>query len=173
MLSKFLSWSHLPSYCQLTLSCQLKASLLKRWCQSAIKAWALVLEEFWPEKPDGFGICQELHSIWLFDKIRTGKIDTYKRKWYLNLLFNLLDFIFNITEGPRLVHILGLEKTVLHVSGTVLKYGSEEKGSSLYKCSILLGFILSKNLRGLWFYLLIKVQNATSLVFLTWKNPGG
>ena len=25
-----------------------------------------------------------------------------------------------------------------------LKYGSEEKGSSLYKCSILLGFILSK-----------------------------
>ena len=31
----------------------------------------------------------------------------------------------------------------------VLKYGSEEKGSSLYKCSILLGFILSKNLRGL------------------------
>ena len=31
----------------------------------------------------------------------------------------------------------------------ILKYGSEEKGSSLYKCSILLGFILSKNLRGL------------------------
>ena len=30
-----------------------------------------------------------------------------------------------------------------------LKYGSEEKGSLLYKCSILLGFILSKNLRGL------------------------
>ena len=30
-----------------------------------------------------------------------------------------------------------------------LKYGSEEKGSSLYKCSILLGFIMSKNLRGL------------------------
>ena len=48
-----------------------------------------------------------------------------------------------------------------------LKYGSEEKGSSLYKCSILLGFILSKNPRGLWLYLLIKVQNATSLVFLT------
>ena len=31
----------------------------------------------------------------------------------------------------------------------ILKYGSEEKGSSLYKCSSLLGFILSKNLRGL------------------------
>ena len=48
-----------------------------------------------------------------------------------------------------------------------LKYGSEEKGSSFCKCSILLGFIVSKKLRGLWFYLLIKVQNATSLVFLT------
>ena len=50
---------------------------------------------------------------------------------------------------------------------STLKYGSEEKGSSLCRCSILLGFIMSKNLRGLWFYLLIKVQNATSLVFLT------
>ena len=34
-------------------------------------------------------------------------------------------------------------------------------GSSLCRCSSLLGFIMSKNLRGLWFYLLIKVQNAT------------
>ena len=50
---------------------------------------------------------------------------------------------------------------------SLLKYGSEERGSSLYKCSPLLGFIMSKKLRGLWFYLLIKVQNATSLVFLT------
>ena len=32
--------------------------------------------------------------------------------------------------------------------GRTLKYGSEEKGSSLCKCSILLGFIMSKNLRG-------------------------
>ena len=47
----------------------------------------------------------------------------------------------------------------------VLKYGSDEKGSSLCRLSILLGFIMSKNLRGLWFYLLIKVQNATSLFF--------
>ena len=54
----------------------------------------------------------------------------------------------------------------------LVKYGSEEKGSSLCKCSIFLGFIMSKNLRGLWFYVLIKVQNATSLVFLTWENPG-
>ena len=53
------------------------------------------------------------------------------------------------------------------LSINLLKYGSEEKGSSLRRCSVLLGFIMSKNLRGLWFYLLIKVQNATSLVFLT------
>ena len=53
----------------------------------------------------------------------------------------------------------------------LLKYGFEEKSSSLYKCSIVLGFILSKNLRGLWFYLLIKVQNATSLVFFDIKKP--
>jgi hypothetical protein len=38
---------------------------------------------------------------------------------------------------------------VIFVVNTVLKYGSEEKGSSLCKCSILLGFIMSKNLRGL------------------------
>ena len=31
----------------------------------------------------------------------------------------------------------------------LLKYGSEEKGSSFCKCSILLGFIMSKKLRGL------------------------
>ena len=46
-----------------------------------------------------------------------------------------------------------------------LKYGSEEMGSSLCRCSSLLGVIMSKNLRGLWFCVLIKVQNATSLVF--------
>ena len=34
-------------------------------------------------------------------------------------------------------------------SDWTLKYGSEEKGSSLCKGSILLGFIMSKNLRGL------------------------
>jgi hypothetical protein len=38
---------------------------------------SLLTEKMMPEKPDGFGICQELRSIWLFDKIRTGKIDTY------------------------------------------------------------------------------------------------
>ena len=39
--------------------------------------------------------------------------------------------------------------------------------------AILLGFIMSKNPSGLWFYILIKVQNATSLVFFDIKNPAG
>ena len=48
-----------------------------------------------------------------------------------------------------------------------LKAGSEKIVYWLCRFSILLGFVMSKKLRGLWFYLLIKVQNATSLVFLT------
>jgi hypothetical protein len=47
---------------------------------------------------------------------------------------------------------------------TQLKAGSEKIVFWLCRFSILLGFIMSKNLSGLWFYLLIKVQNATSLV---------
>ena len=43
--------------------------------------------------------------------------------------------------------------------------GSEKIVCWLCRFSILLGFIVSKNQKGLWFYLLIKVQNATSLVF--------
>ena len=82
--------------------------------------------------------------------------------------------------APRFVNILvhkhqcSLSKLnlrhFLQFRGYLLKYGSEKKGSSLYKCSILLGFILSKNLRGLRFYLLIKVQSATSLVFFDIQN---
>ena len=53
----------------------------------------------------------------------------------------------------------------------LLKYGSEKMGSLFYRCSILLGFIKSKNLRGLWIYLLMKVQNATSLVFFDIIKP--
>jgi hypothetical protein len=63
--------------------------------------------------------------------------------------------------------IILVSARLLRIALNTLKYGSEEKGSSLCRCSILLGFIVSKNLRGLWFCLLIKVQNATSLVFLT------
>ena len=44
-----------------------------------------------------------------------------------------------------------------------LKYRSEEKSSSFCKCSILLGFIMSKKLKGLWFYLLLQ----STLVFFT------
>ena len=42
-----------------------------------------------------------------------------------------------------------LEFYSLPFGKSTLKYGSEEKGSSLCRCSILLGFIMSKNLRGL------------------------
>ena len=46
----------------------------------------------------------------------------------------------------KMLHITDLVE-----SGNVgeLKYGSEEKGSLLCRCSSLLGFIMSKNLRGL------------------------
>ena len=41
------------------------------------------------------------------------------------------------------------QRCVLIQRFCLLKYGSEEKGSSLCRCFILLGFILSKNLKGL------------------------
>ena len=41
------------------------------------------------------------------------------------------------------------ERETVNFCPSLLRYGSEEKDSSLYKYSILLGFILSKNLRGL------------------------
>ena len=80
----------------------------------------------------------------------------FKAKWtFVYDWIHRLFFIYSCSYNQFIYAIL------------LLKYGSEEKGSSLCRCSILLGFIMSKNLRGLWFYLLIKVQNATSLVFLT------
>ena len=57
-----------------------------------------------------------------------------------------------------------------HALYIYLKYGSEEKGSFFCKCSILLGFVMSKKLRGLWFYLLLKV-NTTSLGFFDIIKP--
>ena len=40
---------------------------------------------------------------------------------------------------------LNLSQQTNHMNSSyLLKYGSKEKGSSLYKCSIILGFILSK-----------------------------
>ena len=49
----------------------------------------------------------------------------------------------------------------------LLKYGSEEKGSSLYKCSSLLGFILSKKLERLRSELLSEDKITNLLGFLT------
>ena len=48
-----------------------------------------------------------------------------------------------------------------------LKYGSEEKGSWLYKCSILLGFILSKKQERLRSELLSEDKITNLLGFLT------
>ena len=48
-----------------------------------------------------------------------------------------------------------------------LKYGSEEKGSSLYKCSILLGFFMSKKLERLRSELLSEDKITNLLGFLT------
>ena len=49
----------------------------------------------------------------------------------------------------------------------VLKYGSEEKGSSLCKCSILLGFIMSKKQERLRSELLSEDKITNLLGFLT------
>ena len=84
-------------------------------------------------------------------------------KWYVRtFFFETATYIKNVITKNKKRFMGFLPKN------NSLKYGSEEKGSSFCKCSILLGFFFtSKKLRGLWFYLLIKVQNETSLVFLT------
>ena len=56
----------------------------------------------------------------------------------------LFESTTDINTNGKLYPFYIIEKLIL-----VLIYGSEEKGSSLYKCSILLGFNLSKNLRVL------------------------
>ena len=48
-----------------------------------------------------------------------------------------------------------------------LKYGSEEKGSSLYRCSTLLGFIMSKKQERLRSELLSEDKITNLLGFLT------
>ena len=48
-----------------------------------------------------------------------------------------------------------------------LKYGSEEKGSSLYNCSPLLGFFMSKKLERLRSELLSEDKITNLLGFLT------
>ena len=49
----------------------------------------------------------------------------------------------------------------------ILKYGSEEKGSSLYRCSILLGLIMSKKQERLRSELLSEGKITNLLSFLT------
>ena len=49
----------------------------------------------------------------------------------------------------------------------ILKYGSEEKGSSLCKCSILLGFLMSKKQERLRSELLSEDKITNLLGFLT------
>ena len=49
----------------------------------------------------------------------------------------------------------------------VLKYGSEEKGSSLCRCSTLLGFIMSKKQERLRYELLSEDKITNLLGFLT------
>ena len=49
----------------------------------------------------------------------------------------------------------------------IIKYGSEEKGSSLYKCSPLLGFFMSKKLERLRSELLSEGKITNLLGFLT------
>ena len=53
------------------------------------------------------------------------------------------------------------------VSVKQLKYGSEEKGSSLCRCSILLGFIMSKKQERLRYELLSEGKITNLLGFLT------
>ena len=54
-----------------------------------------------------------------------------------------------------------------YVVKSVLKYGSEEKGSWLYRCSPLLGFIMSKKQERLRSELLSEDKITNLLVFLT------
>ena len=54
-----------------------------------------------------------------------------------------------------------------------LKYGSEEKGSSLCKCSILLGFIYVKKAKRFVILSFDKSSERNLSCFFDLKNPGG
>ena len=72
-------------------------------------------------------------------------------------LVTIVEFSNNetqITGGLTLKHFL-------------LKYGSEEKGSSFYRCSSFLGFVLSKKLERLRSELLSEDKITNLLGFLT------
>ena len=69
-------------------------------------------------------------------------------------------------------HVISLlfrndSKSTTYIPKIVPKYGSEEKGSSLCKCSILLGFFMSKKLERLRSELLSEDKITNLLGFLT------
>ena len=55
----------------------------------------------------------------------------------------------DIKAWANLISVSFCYSNRIAVDPMLVKYGSEEMGSSLCRCSILLGFIMSKNLRGL------------------------
>ena len=70
--------------------------------------------------------------------------------------------------GPYFLQLSQKLKTdCLMISVFLLKYGSEEKGSWLYRCSILLGFIVSKKQERLRSELLSEDKITNLLGFLT------
>ena len=72
--------------------------------------------------------------------------------------------VISICELPTLLKDFTAAYTVTLY---ILKYGSEEKGSSLRKCSILLGFFMSKKLERLRSELLSEDKITNLLGFLT------
>ena len=99
------------------------------------------------------------YNIFCLLLAKTLKINTWEYGSEIVILFIVMVSI-------KIYLSLGIKQ--VYVFQYILKYGSQEMGSWFYRCSPLLVFIMSKKLRGLWFCLLIKVQNATSLVFFTW-----
>ena len=77
---------------------------------------------------------------------------------FLNQCFARLRFWKSVSDSQNL---LDGDTAVL------LKYGSEEKGSLLYKCSILLGFIMSKKHKRMRSELLSDDKITNLLGFLT------
>ena len=81
-------------------------------------------------------------------------------------------------ESHRYDFIVLSHHSILHILNDLflLKYGSEEKGSSLCRCSILLGLFMSKKQERLRSELLSEDKITNLLGFLTFyyvKKPGG
>ena len=130
------------------------------WAQAALQCCA-PLSQFYSQSSIGVGF-SSCNSTLVLAQIGQAKKDN----WAITILWagqRGASVFSRFREVDTTIEIIFIND---HWQ-VLLKYGSEKKGSSFCRFSILLGFIMSKNLRGLWFYLVIKVQNATSLVFLT------